>query len=306
MRDAMYNVLVLMSTFNGEKWITDQISSIFNQKDINISLLVRDDGSTDSTITLLNKLRKSYNISLLPGKNIGPANSYLLLCQAAEKMIDLSSIDFIAFSDQDDIWLPSKLSISCKTIINSSAELYICSLDAFSTDMGDHKYIYSKHLCFIESLIRDFGSGCSMLFSKKLLHTINSYSPKRIIMHDIWLTQVCSALNYKIVVDASPLVRYRQHSDNVCGVPLTFKSKIKAHIINLITPPSLTAQDIANELLVGYSNELCIDHKKILKIIANKKTISRKVNIIKYSIHEHFSNNYRKLIFLIQVLLGKQ
>ena len=98
-------ILVLMSTYNGEKYITEQIESIENQKlDIPLNILVRDDGSKDNTVNILNKLNEKYkNIKVLQEENIGCNASFFKLFKIAE------GYKYYAISDQDDIWLEDKL-----------------------------------------------------------------------------------------------------------------------------------------------------------------------------------------------------
>ena len=119
-------VQVIMSTYNGEKYVQEQIESIFAQKECDISLLIRDDGSTDNTIDIVNELSKKYNIKLIKGNNLKPAKSFLeALRYSGEEM------DYYAFSDQDDIWNEKKI-ISAINFIKKYTEpsLYIGNLCA--------------------------------------------------------------------------------------------------------------------------------------------------------------------------------
>ena len=100
----MKKVQVLMSTYNGQKYLEEQINSILNQENVEISLLVRDDESSDDTIKVLQELsQKNKNISYFTGKNMGPARSFMELVNKS------SSADYYAFSDQDDVWDSKKI-----------------------------------------------------------------------------------------------------------------------------------------------------------------------------------------------------
>ena len=96
-------VCVLLSTYNGEKYLKEQLDSVLNQKDITLNFLVRDDGSTDSTIDILKQYEKEGKIKLIVGKNIGYKKSFYELA----KLAPLS--DYYAFCDQDDVWDDDKL-----------------------------------------------------------------------------------------------------------------------------------------------------------------------------------------------------
>ena len=101
----MYEVAVLMSTYNGEKYLREQVKSIFQQEQVKVSLYVRDDGSTDNTIKIINELQKEYdNIFLIKGENIGWRRSFRYLIDNVP-----TKYEYYAFSDQDDFWLKRKL-----------------------------------------------------------------------------------------------------------------------------------------------------------------------------------------------------
>ena len=97
-------IAVLMSSYNGEQYIKEQIDSILNQKGkFNIDIYVRDDGSFDNTIHILEDYQKKGLIKFCGGENIGPAKSFLTLLALAD------GYDFYAFADQDDIWFENKI-----------------------------------------------------------------------------------------------------------------------------------------------------------------------------------------------------
>ena len=96
-------VAVLMSTWNGEKYLQAQIDSILKQEGVQVKLIVRDDGSSDATAAILEEYQQAGKLSWHAGKNLGYTASFMELCKNAP------SADYYAFSDQDDIWLPEKL-----------------------------------------------------------------------------------------------------------------------------------------------------------------------------------------------------
>ena len=100
----MQSVCVMMSTYNGERYLEEQVLSILNQKGIETYLIIRDDGSTDNTCRILDKLclLNTDRIKVYKGKNIGYNKSFLKLLGYAE------GYDYYAYADQDDYWLPDK------------------------------------------------------------------------------------------------------------------------------------------------------------------------------------------------------
>ena len=100
-------VLILLSTYNGEKYLEEQLNTILNQttEEISVSIIIRDDGSSDNTIKIINKYINDYDcIKLIKGKNLGPALSFRELINLADE-----TYSFYAFADQDDIWVKGKI-----------------------------------------------------------------------------------------------------------------------------------------------------------------------------------------------------
>ena len=98
-------ILVLVSTYNGERYLSQQLDSILNQKGVNVSVLVRDDGSSDNTIRILEDYEKrNQNLHYYQGTNVGPIMSFFDLLNQAK------GYEYYAFCDQDDVWDDDKLS----------------------------------------------------------------------------------------------------------------------------------------------------------------------------------------------------
>lgn len=211
----MYNVEVLMSTYNGAKYIKQQIESILKQKGCTVKLLVRDDGSTENTCEILKKHYEDGLLTWYQGGNIKPAKSFLdLLVKAGEA-------DFYAFADQDDYWMTDKLETACRKIgFSNKPTLYFSQ-----TQLVD------KHLAKIEtptihplltqgeSLIYAFASGCTMVFNKALKDLLVSSIPKEMpMLHDFWTYISAQAIGANIVFDKDPHILYRQHGNNAVGL----------------------------------------------------------------------------------------
>ena len=100
----MEQVTVLMSTYNGKRFLKEQIESILNQSGVEVTLVIRDDGSSDGTKEILKEYGRLDNVKVLFGENEGPAMSFMSLVRGAEM-----ETEYLAYADQDDIWLPEKL-----------------------------------------------------------------------------------------------------------------------------------------------------------------------------------------------------
>lgn len=217
----MDSVLVLLSTYNGERYLNEQLSSIFTQKDVDISILVRDDGSTDSTLSILAKYADSHpnKIFILKGKNIGWKDSFLKLVDIAGN--SYTKFDYYAFSDQDDIWENDKVLIGVTSIKSQSkGPLLYCSNLYFFRDGVNMGEVYN-HLpepTYKNCLIRNIAAGCTMVFNKDLIDIIKNKKPLIQVAHDFWVYQIAVLCGH-VIVDPKAHILYRQHSNNQIGSP---------------------------------------------------------------------------------------
>lgn len=270
-------VAVLMSTYNGEKYIEEQIESIISQKgDFELELFVRDDGSTDRTIEILKKYERLGKLHYYKGNNIGPALSFL------ELLRNYKEYDFYAFSDQDDYWKQGKvkeavekMEESRKPILYfSNAEVVNCKLEYLG------KKVYKKNpIISIETLSCAGGIlGCTVLINNALAKMIQMYKcPENVIMHDYYIAEVCLSLGGKIIYDCNSYIKYRQHSDNVVGVTNGKISAIYDRIKKIISKNKIGIDDQAKEILKIYGKNIEGKEKKWLEQVAmyKKTTINR-------------------------------
>lgn len=135
------SIAVLMSTFNGEKYLDAQLQSIFNQKDVDVSVYVRDDGSSDSTLSILSRWSQSSPLSYYQGdQNVEPQRSFLELIQNAP------NCQYYAFSDQDDIWMDDKLITAVQKLQQSTREaLFMSTYDVVDKSLNKKHRSCLKH-----------------------------------------------------------------------------------------------------------------------------------------------------------------
>lgn len=219
----MKTVLVMLSTYNGEKYLTYQLDSILSQEEVDVYLLVRDDGSQDNTIAILEKYKRMYpdRIILHKGNNIGCGKSFRWVMEEALIFGERRNIDYYAFSDQDDIWNPEKLKIALKalSVFSSSIPCLFFShyqmIDNQSRELPTTRKSYNLSLG--EALIMNPSVGCTQVFNKTCLTEALKGSPPCFVLHDWWLYSVCQALSGNVVYENKALVQYRQHMSNVVG-----------------------------------------------------------------------------------------
>lgn len=303
----MSKILVLLSTYNGAKYLCDQIDSIIAQKDADVTILIRDDGSSDHTIELLQSYHKKFHdkIILELADNVGCTGSFFTIMKlAAEKYVDY---DYYAFSDQDDVWLPDKMSVAAKALdaVDNNIKLYYCCPELVDSKLNPIKSnpLTAKNT-LEEAFILQPAIGCSMVFSKDLLKKAAIVNPADVNIHDAWIFKVCLALGGEIVYDPTPHILYRQHSSNAIGRTQGFRKKWRRRF-KLFFDSKCIRSGQAKLLLSTYNLEIPQKEKAVLLKISNyHNSLKDKGKII---FNNSFTSNYRlhNLMFKIAILFGK-
>lgn len=209
------SIKVMMSSFNGEKYIREQIASILSQQRVDVELYIRDDGSSDETVSVIEELiTKFSNIHATFESNKGPSESFMDLLYSA----DSREYDYYAFSDQDDIWDKDKLIRAIDMMsVEDKPILYYSALLSFQENNGGKKLIVNdREYSFAECFIQSHFPGCTMVFNKIGMELIRSIDrPKSVIMHDLFLIQVFMATGNRIIYDRESRINYRVHGNNV-------------------------------------------------------------------------------------------
>lgn len=217
----MEKVDILLATYNGEKYIREQIDSILNQTHTEFRLLISDDGSTDLTKTILEEYKnKDSRIEIFfQENNLGVVKNFEFLLGKVESK-------YYMFSDQDDIWKETKIEKSLNRIeegfdlVYSDLEVVDENLNVTYSSYWKLKGIYNKIKKYnnFESLyLNNFITGCTIISKKEL---INSFMPlpntSKFVLHDYWISLIISQ-NGKIAYVEEPLIKYRQHKNNKVG-----------------------------------------------------------------------------------------
>lgn len=213
-------VKVLLSAYNGDRYICDQIDSILAQSYQNIEIIVRDDGSADQTVRKLRRYEKEHKIHLIQGENIGFINSFLRLIEES------GEADYFAFCDQDDIWLPDKIQMAVDVLNiqdHSVPLLYFSNYDFYSSDMKflDHGRMLSIGPSFQNALVDCMPLGISSVFNKRTCDSIRDHMPKSCCGHDWWTYLLCAGTG-KVIFENKVTVKYRRHEKNVSAGGMDF------------------------------------------------------------------------------------
>ncbi len=263
-------VAVLMSAYNGEEFINQQIDSIINQKgEFELHLFVRDDGSSDNTLNILKAYESKGKLSWYRGDNLGPAKSFIDL------LYKIGDYDYYLFADQDDFWYPDKIQKAIDMISDEEPCIYFANallvnrnLESLGRNVYKHKPNTSfESLCCIGGLL-----GCTMVFNSKMALIIKRHDvPASIIMHDFYISVICVALSGKILYDNRNVMKYRQHADNVVGVSNNRIEAIKRAIKYIFNNTNISIADQANSILDEYLDDLSESKIEWLRKIGNYK-----------------------------------
>ncbi len=302
----MEKVQILMSTYNGEKYVEDQIKSVLSQYGVKINLLVRDDGSNDNTINIIKKFSAINYLKCYQGENIKTGDSF------RDLISNCSSFDYYAFCDQDDIWLNNKLYVAIekiKEVENDKSNIpimYFCNPNLVDENLNPIKFKKKDpNLSLTDALISNKATGCTIVFNKNLLQLLKKYYPsKRDYLHDWWIYLICLAVNGRVIYDSNSYILYRQHSKNVIGARESLIKRNKRRIMNIILDRNQIRSIIAKDLLDGFFDIINLEDKVLLEnIYKYKKSMKCKINLI----HEkRFYNNnlVHNIKFIFLVLLN--
>lgn len=219
-------ISIIIAAYNGEQYLSEQIKSILAQSYKDWQLLIRDDGSSDNTLGVISEYARQYPdiIKLITDNdgNIGTSQNFLRLLNHADT-------DYVMFCDQDDVWLPNKLSISLARLkqqeekdganvpmilftdmLVADEQLSIISRSYFS-----YQNLNPHNITLNRLLVQNVPSGCTLLMNRAIVDVCGKISPQA-VMYDHWLTLVGATMGTIIYLDA-PTLLYRQHGENVFG-----------------------------------------------------------------------------------------
>jgi len=214
-KNAEPSVAILMSTYNGEKFLDEQLESIASQTYTNNHLIVRDDGSKDSSRKIIEKWKKHIQIiEFSTSINLGPAQSFMELARNS------GQYDYYAFSDQDDVWDKDKIEVAINKLndINTPALYFSRSryIDANGVLLSEDRLLNLKYMTVESEIVCGYCPGCAMVFNKALMDEVRQQRYRVIPMHDMVFIMTALAVG-TVVYDVFPRFSRRMHTGNVIG-----------------------------------------------------------------------------------------
>ena len=218
-------VAILLSTFNGERFLSAQLESLLNQTFEEWTLYWRDDGSTDNSVALVEEFARTAGQGRCvqvqcTSTRLRPAASYLTLLAAVQDR--LADSDMIAFADQDDVWLPNKLArgvAALRNLANETPALYCARqmlVDEALAPLGLSRKL-TQPAGFPAALIQNVTTGCTLVLNRRAVAMVANSTPPAASLHDWWCYLVVTAGGGRLIADDEATVLYRQHTANMIG-----------------------------------------------------------------------------------------
>lgn len=217
---APHKVVIFLATLNGAKFLSEQLESYRRQTYSDWELLVSDDGSADSTLPLIEKFARSIpqRVTFRNGPRQGFWQNFVSLVRATD--IDGG---FFAYSDQDDIWVDSKLERAVawlQTIPPDIPALYFTRTELIHTDgsPAGHSPLFMRPPNFRNALVQSIGGGNTMTFNRAARLALAAIpGDVAVVSHDWWTYQIISGAGGVVKYDPQPGLKYRQHEGNLVG-----------------------------------------------------------------------------------------
>ncbi len=200
-------VKILLSAYNGEKYIKEQVDSVLAQTYPDIELYIRDDGSKDGTLAVLQAYADDPRVHITQGENLGYIKSFFTLLK------DCGEADYFAFCDQDDVWYEDKIERAVRSLDReemSRPVLYCTDQDYCDADLA---FLYRKTYrkpSFPGCIVECFSLGCCYVFNAAARNIVIAQIPARATAHDTWMYMVCQGLG-SVIYDKRSSMKYRRH-----------------------------------------------------------------------------------------------
>ena len=290
-------ITIVMCTYNGAKFLEEQLQSFLVQSHTDWRLYVSDDGSADGTVGLLHGFRESvgntHQIDLVSSTRRGISANFL------KAICDAPLSDFCAISDQDDIWQPNKLKRALERLAQTCPgrpALY-CARTRIVDVRGRElrlSPLFTRHPCFANALVQNIAGGNTMVMNRAAHELVRrAGADLDVVAHDWWLYQLISGAGGEVIYDTEPHTLYRQHGGNAVGENSSVSARIKR------------SKDLMNGVFKSWMdrNLFALERVKDLLTIDNQRLLSHLVVLRQQSIGRRVSG-IRKLGIRRQTLLG--
>jgi len=293
-------ITILLATYNGDKFLEEQLTSLQLQTGVNVRVIANDDGSSDSTLEILEIWKKRGLISeVYSTERVGPSEAFYSLLERVKDE------EYVALSDQDDVWEPSKLETLCKIIDLSNPSLAFCErvyIDLNGKVIGKSKLIHTRTQ-FENALIENVVPGNTLLLNNQAVKLIQKFRANELEHLDSWIYLLISAFGICKYTNLY-LVKYRLHDDNAVGIRKFNLKNISSKLETWRTQASLLqelAQDQLNERVRSQLLEFLQLYSTVIKLHSFRRVLGFKFH------RQRRSDAFAiKALFLCRLFLGIQ
>ena len=269
MTNVFPKVNILLSSYNGGKYISGQIESLLAQTYPNIEVYIRDDGSSDNTREILNRYSDTEKFHITFGENVGFIKSFLYLLRDCDKA------DYYAFCDQDDVWLPDKIARAVAALTKEKPEipvLYFSNYDYYDEQMNFLSHAKApSNLSFANCLVDCAPLGFTSVMNNCARSTIIKKLPEHSCGHDWLAYMVCTGLG-KVVFDEYVSTKYRRTGSNVSNGGASFlKFQIWRFKKFFLGDYFSNITEMLEEYGRIYGKELSEENRKLLRLFLDKR-----------------------------------
>jgi len=307
-------ITVLMGTFNGEKYVGEQLDSLLDQTLLPDRILIHDDCSTDSTFEILSRYHKKFpeliEVVRNPSNSGGSGRNFM-------SMMTVERDDYLMLCDQDDVWRPDKIQKSLDKMAAMEAQWGVDSpclmhsdltvvdedLVPDETSFRESTFANYDRTTLKDQIIQNTATGCTIMYNRALAELITR-TPQHMVMHDWWISLIAAAFGHMGHIDDRTIL-YRQHRENQIGV--TDMRTLRYKLNRLVNPAQVKA-DIAKtypqaqEFLEFFSSKLDEGQKALLRdycAIPTRNKLGRIASVIRLGVWKTgFSRNVAYLLFI--------
>ncbi len=205
---------ILLATFQGQRFLEEQLQSLISQKNVSVRVIINDDGSTDGTLEIIEKWKNSGLITKVSLSNkLGPSLAFQRL------LMENVDNEFIAFCDQDDIWDSNKLYEQIQLVEKNKPTLIFTNRTILSKNSKESKRVNHRKIkpSFRNALVENVSPGNTILINREAAKKLSLHYQGDVTHYDSWFYLVMSATGYVVHLDKN-FVKYRLHDDNLVGL----------------------------------------------------------------------------------------
>lgn len=292
-----------MATYNGEKYIEEQLKSIINQTYQDWRLIISDDASKDRTVAIIKQYQRKYPRKIFLHVNDKPTGSAK---NNFYHLLDYIENDYVMFSDQDDVWLNNKISKTYNKMLEMEKKYGSKIPLLVHTDLcvvDENLQVINKSFCYMQGidykrnklnnlLVENIATGCSMMINRALVNLLY-LKPHNSVMHDAWIALIASTFGHIGFIRESTIL-YRQHGDNCVGAK-------NVHELSYYINKFFQRNDIHDALLANYSQA-----DEFLRIFFNRLGKKEMTMLCEFSFMHYENARIYKFITLLKYRLFKK